>query len=156
MRVLFNPKETNIWWSLLRLSGVTRASAVRPVSSPPRHSRRSCRKVSPAHASPPTTASPRSVGPRSALDVGCWRVARPWSSTETAGDTWSPLHWTVPRPGSGQPIKIHPDSVRLSSGVKNKKKKKGDLPSLDGFTSDLYHWCPGQLHVSPPSFSLFF
>lgn len=120
MSVLYILKSSMGWFPLsftLCLSDVTRVSAVRPVSSPPRRSRRSCRRVSLARASPPTTASPRSVGLRSALDVGCWRVARPWFSTETAGGTWSPLHWTVPRPGSKQPKKIHLDRVSLSSGV---------------------------------------
>lgn len=79
---------------------VTQVSAVQPVSLPPRPSRLSSLRVSPALASPPTTASPPSAGPRSVLDVGSLPAARPWSSTETAGDTWSPLRWTVRRPGN--------------------------------------------------------
>ena len=85
--------------SPLLSSDVTQASVVQPVNWPRRPSRPSCRRVSPAHASPPTTASPHFAGLRSALAAGCWPAARRWSSTGTAGDTWSPLRLTVPRPG---------------------------------------------------------
>lgn len=71
----------------LLLSDVTQASVVQPVSWPLRPSRLSCQRVSPAHASPLTTASLLFVGLRSALAVGCWPVARLWSSTGTAGGT---------------------------------------------------------------------
>lgn len=112
-----NQTSADLFCPLLSLSDVTRASAVRPVSWPPRPSRRSCLRVSPALASPPTTASPRYAAPRSASDVGFWRVARPWSSTETAGDTWSPLHWTVPRPGSKKSYRNGPRQCQFVSAT---------------------------------------
>ena len=76
----------------LHLSDVTQALVVQPVNSPRRPSQLSCPKASPVHASPPTIASPHFVEPRSASDVECWPAAKPWSSIETAEDTWSLLH----------------------------------------------------------------
>lgn len=96
----FLPCVSSLLLSSPHLSDVTQASVVQPVSWPRRPSQPSCRRVSPAHASPPTTASPHFAGLRSALAAGCWPAARPWSSTGTAGDTWSPLRLTVPRPGN--------------------------------------------------------
>lgn len=86
-------------------AGVIQASAVRPASWPPRPSRRSSPRVSPALAFPPTTASPPSAVPRSASAAACWPAARRWSSTGTAGGTWSRRRWTVHRPGDRNKIK---------------------------------------------------
>lgn len=82
------------------LAGATQASAVRPASWPRRPSRRSSPRVSPVLASPPTTASCRCAALRSASAAASWPAARRWSSTGTAGGTWSRRRWTVPRPGS--------------------------------------------------------
>lgn len=78
--------------SPLHLSDVTQDLVVQPVSLPPRPSQLSCPRVSPVHACPPTTVSPHFVGPKSASAVGSWPAAKPWCSTETAGDTWLLLH----------------------------------------------------------------
>lgn len=79
---------------------VTLASVVQLVSLHPRLSQPSCQRVSPAPASPPTTAFLRFAGLKSALAAACLPAAKLWCLTGTAGDTWSLLHQTVPRPGN--------------------------------------------------------